>query len=248
MKIARFRYDGKIYRGYIEDGKVFPFDNNDLPLGVDIGRVKLLAPCVPSKIVAAGLNYKDHAEELGLSVPAEPVIFIKPSTSVIGPDDEIICPRTAKRVDYEAELGVVIKKLAKNVPKERVFDVIEGYTCFNDVTARDLQEKDSQWTRSKSFDTFAPIGPWIVTDIDPGDIRIRSLVNGQTKQESRTSLFIFSVAELVEFISRVMTLLPGDVIATGTPPKVGPIRPGDVVTIEIDGIGKLVNKVVLEKS
>jgi len=182
-----------------------------------------------------------------MDIPSEPVIFIKPSTAVIGPGEAIIYPRSAARVDYEAELGVVIKKKARNVPAGNAAEYIEGYTCFNDVTARDLQKKDVQWSRAKSFDTFAPIGPCVKTDIDPSRLRIRSYLNGELKQDSNTSDFIFDVPRLVDFISGVMTLLPGDVIATGTPSGVGPMGPGDEITVEIEGIGRLTNRVEAER-
>ncbi len=239
MRLVRFRHGGKIYSGVLTGD-----DITAESLGViKLDEVSLLAPVAPSKIVSVGLNYRDHARELGMSVPDEPIIFIKPSTSVIGPGEPIIYPASSARVDYEAELAVVIKEKVKNVSKEDAPGYILGYTCFNDVTARDLQKKDGQWTRSKSFDTFAPVGPWIETDIDPGNLSIRSYLNGELKQDSKTSEFIFTVMELVEFISKVMTLLAGDVIATGTPANVGEVKAGDEVTVEIEGIGKLTNRI-----
>jgi 2-keto-4-pentenoate hydratase/2-oxohepta-3-ene-1,7-dioic acid hydratase in catechol pathway len=204
--------------------------------------VKLLSPCLPSKVVAVGLNYRDHAEELGLAIPEEPILFMKPSTSVIGPGDMIVLPPQSVRVDYEAELAIVISKSAKNVPREKAQEYILGFTCLNDVTARDLQSKDGQWTRSKSFDTFCPIGPWIDTEIDASDLKIELVLNGEIKQKSRTSNLIFNCAVLVEFISAVMTLHPGDVIATGTTSGIGPMGPGDTVEVRIEGIGSLVNR------
>lgn len=206
--------------------------------------VRLLAPCLPSKIVAVGLNYRDHAAELNLELPKHPLIFLKPPTSVIGPGDEIVYPEISQRVDYEAELAVVIGKKAKDVSPETARDYIFGYTCANDVTARDLQKGDGQWTRSKSFDTFLPLGPVIVTDVDPGNLRIRATLNGKVKQDSSTAQMVFPVEELVSFISRVMTLVPGDVIITGTPPGVGPMEPGDVLEVSIEGIGSLANRLV----
>jgi 2-keto-4-pentenoate hydratase/2-oxohepta-3-ene-1,7-dioic acid hydratase in catechol pathway len=205
--------------------------------------VKILAPCVPTKIVALGLNYLEHAQEFKAKLPAEPLIFIKPSTSVIGYGDVIIRPSSSKRVDYEAELAIVIKKKAKNVPVGKAKDHILGYTCINDVTARDLQSKDGQWTRAKSFDTFAPIGPWIVDGIDPSDLKIESFLNGKKKQGSCTDALIFKIEEIIHFVSAVMTLLPGDVIATGTPTGVGPMKRGDKIEVRIEKIGSLVNKV-----
>ncbi|MGB2630735.1 MAG: fumarylacetoacetate hydrolase family protein [Candidatus Omnitrophota bacterium] len=246
MRLVRFRYQDSIYKGHISGDEVVI----DVP-GADAERLKLeevslLAPVEPSKIISVGLNYKDHAEELGMPLPQEPVIFIKPSTSVIGPGDVIVDPRAATRVDYEAELAVVIKDKARNVTAKDAPRYIAGYTCFNDVTARDIQKKDVQWSRAKSFDTFAPVGPWVETDIDPGNLRIKTLLNGKIKQDSSTAEFIYSVPELVSFVSGIMTLLPGDVISTGTPPNVGPMKPGDEVIVEIEGIGQLKNKVELE--
>ncbi|MDI3311879.1 MAG: fumarylacetoacetate hydrolase family protein, partial [Thermoanaerobacterium sp.] len=175
--------------------------------------------------------------------PDEPTLFIKPATAAIGHDDYIVIPKMSERVDYEGELAVVIKKTAKDVSEDEALDYVLGYTIANDVTARDLQSKDGQWTRAKSFDTFLPIGPWIETDLDPSNLEIKTYVNGVLKQHSNTKHLIFSVPKLVSFISHVMTLNPGDVILTGTPSGVGPIKSGDIVTIEIEGIGKLINKV-----
>jgi 2-keto-4-pentenoate hydratase/2-oxohepta-3-ene-1,7-dioic acid hydratase in catechol pathway len=208
--------------------------------------VRLLAPCVPGKIVAVGLNYRDHAAELGLAVPAEPVIFLKPATAVTGPGDGIRFPPMSAQVDYEAELGVVIKDRVKDIGPGEAAAHILGYTCANDVTARDLQKKDGQWTRAKSFDTFCPVGPWIETELDPGDLLIESFLNGNRRQSSRTSRFIFPVPSLVSFISQIMTLLPGDLIITGTPAGIGPMRPGDEVEVRIEGIGSLKNRVIAD--
>ena len=246
MKLVRFSYRDSLFNGTLQEDEIIVDSPKDISPRLKLEEVTLLAPVEPSKIVSVGLNYKDHADELGMAVSDEPVIFIKPSTAVIGPGQDILYPVTSARVDYEAELGVVIKKRARKVPREQVGDYIAGYTCFNDVTARDLQKKDTQWSRAKSFDTFAPIGPWIETDLDPGDLRVRSYLNGELKQDSRTSEFIFSIPVLIEFISDIMTLLPGDVIATGTPPGVGSMDPGDEITVEIEGIGRLVNRLVRE--
>jgi len=194
--------------------------------------------------VAVGLNYRDHASEMGLEIPKEPILFLKPSTSVIGPQEAIVYPSQSSRVDYEAELGVVIGRTCKDVDARDAKDYILGYTCLNDVTARDLQAKDGQWTRAKSFDTFAPIGPWIATDIeDPHTLSIQARLNGETKQSSNTSNLIFTVYELIDFISHIMTLREGDIIATGTPSGIGPMSLGDEIAIEIEGIGVLVNRV-----
>ena len=209
-----------------------------------ISDVKLLPPCIPSKIIALGVNYLSHGKEMNHRLPKEPLIFIKPSTSVIGTEDKIIYPESSERVDYEGELGVVIKSVTRQISKEEARHCILGYTCVNDVTARDLQAKDKQWTRAKSFDTFCPIGPCIETEIDPSDLTLATYLNGEIKQEARTSQLIFPVFELVSFISNVMTLLPGDVISTGTPAGVGPMQPGDTVEVKIEGIGTLRNYIV----
>jgi 2-keto-4-pentenoate hydratase/2-oxohepta-3-ene-1,7-dioic acid hydratase in catechol pathway len=205
--------------------------------------VELLPPCLPGKIICIGLNYRDHARELNLPIPKEPVIFLKPSSSLIGDRGTIVYPPGVGRLDYEAELAVVIGRRCRSVPTEAAPAVVLGYTCFNDVTARDLQHRDGQWTRSKSFDTFAPIGPWIVSGIDPGDLGIRARLNGSIVQESRTSNMIFGVAEAVSFVSGIMTLNPGDVISLGTPPGVGPMQRGDTIVVDIDSVGTLTNHV-----
>jgi 2-keto-4-pentenoate hydratase/2-oxohepta-3-ene-1,7-dioic acid hydratase in catechol pathway len=205
--------------------------------------VQLLAPCQPTKIVCVGLNYVEHARELKMQIPEDPVLFIKPPSSVLAPEGMIVYPASSQQVDYEGELGVVIGKRMRNVPANEAENYILGYTCFNDVTARDLQRKDGQWTRAKSFDTFAPFGPWIAK-IDPTRADIETRVNGIVKQKSNTSDMIFGVPKLLEFISGVMTLEPGDVIATGTPTGVGPLQKGDTVEVEIKGIGTLKNSVI----
>jgi len=207
--------------------------------------VRPVAPVLPSKIVAVGRNYAEHAQELGNDVPSEPLIFLKPSTSVIGPSETIAYPAAlSNRVDYEGELAVVIGRLCREVPPERVPEVILGYTCANDVTARDLQKSDPQWTRGKGFDTFCPLGPWIATDIDVSDVAVTTTVGEEVKQSGRTSQFIFGIPHLIAYISQVMTLLPGDVILTGTPAGVGPLEIGDQVSVAVDGIGTLTNRVV----
>ncbi len=213
---------------------------------VRLDEVTLLAPVQPSKVVSVGLNYSNHAQELGMDIPSEPVIFLKPPSAVIGPGKDIIYPRVSSRVDYEAELAVVIKDKTKDIQPEDADKHIAGYTCMNDVTARDIQKKDIQWTRAKSFDTFAPLGPWVETTLDPADLRICSYLNGELRQDSSTAEFIFNIPELVSFVSRMMTLLPGDVISTGTPPNVGCMEPGDEIVVEIEGIGKLCNHVRAE--
>lgn len=208
-----------------------------------LGDVRLLAPILPSKVLAVGRNYAAHAAEMGGEVPERPLLFLKPSTSVIGTNDVIRLPADSDQVDHEAELALVIGKVAKDVPRERASEVIFGYTCANDVTARDQQRADGQFTRAKGHDSFCPIGPWIETTFDPSAVRVRALVNGQVRQDGNTSDMVFDIATLVSFMSHVMTLVPGDVILTGTPDGVGPIVNGDIVTIAIDGIGELTNKV-----
>jgi 2-keto-4-pentenoate hydratase/2-oxohepta-3-ene-1,7-dioic acid hydratase in catechol pathway len=198
----------------------------------------------PSKIVALGLNYRNHAEETKNPIPKEPLIFLKPGTAVIGPEDSIVYPPSSTRVDYECELGVVIKKKARRVTTEGWRDYVLGYTCVNDITARDHQRDDVQWTRGKGFDTFAPVGPCIETDLDPANVNIETWLNGELKQQGNTSDLIFPVPQLVSFASQVMTLLPGDIIATGTPAGIGPMKPGDTVEIRIEPIGTLRNYVV----
>lgn len=197
----------------------------------------------PTKIIAIGLNYLDHAKELNMNIPEYPLIFIKPPSAVIGDGEIIIYPPQTQELHYEGELGIVIGKKARNVSIEEAIDYIVGYTCANDVTARDLQRMDGQWTRSKSFDTFCPLGPRIVKDVDPTNLAIATRVNGVTKQSSNTNQMIFNAYRLVSFISAIMTLLPGDVISTGTPPGVGELQVGDVVEVEIEGIGTLRNTV-----
>ena len=211
---------------------------------IELTKVRLLAPVIPrSKIVCVGKNYADHAAEMGSEVPAEPIIFLKPNTSVIGPGDTIVWPAMAPTIDYEAELAIVIGRVCKEVPKERVKDVIFGYTMANDVTTRELQKRDGQWTRAKSFDTFCPLGPWIETEFVPGTQRISLTVNGEVKQDAAISQMIFSVEEIVAFVTQVMTLLPGDVIITGTPAGIGPLPEKSTVTVAIEGLGELTNKV-----
>ena len=211
---------------------------------VSLDEVRLLAPVIPrSKVVCVGKNYADHAAEMGSEVPKEPVIFLKPNTSVIGPDDLIQWPRMSERVDFEGELAVVISRICKDVPREKVSDVIFGYTIANDVTARDLQKIDGQWSRAKGFDTFCPLGPWIETEFEPGSQQIKTTLDGEIKQSDVLTSMTFKIPEIIEFISSVMTLLPGDVILTGTPAGIGPMPPGAEVVITIEGIGSLSNKV-----
>jgi len=206
--------------------------------------VRLLAPVIPrSKVVCVGKNYSDHAAEMGGEVPEEPIIFIKPNTSVIGPNDIIQWPSSSERIDHEAELAVVISKICKEVPREKAKDVIFGYTVANDVTARDLQKKDGQWSRAKGFDTFCPIGPWIDTEFVPGSQLVTATVDGELKQSAPLSDMVFAVPFIIEFVTKVMTLLPGDVILTGTPSGIGPMNAGGEVEVAVEGLGSLKNKV-----
>jgi 2-keto-4-pentenoate hydratase/2-oxohepta-3-ene-1,7-dioic acid hydratase in catechol pathway len=208
---------------------------------VDPDGVKILPPCQPSKIVAVGLNYLGHAKEMGMKIPEEPVLFIKPATALIGHMDNIYYPKQTQNLHYEAELAVIIKNDIKDITETEVDANVLGYTCFNDVTARDLQSKDGQWTRAKSFDTFAPAGPYVVTAIEPDKLKIKLLLNNELKQESTTADFIFKTRQVISFISSVMTLKRGDLVTTGTPHGIGPMNRGDRVEVEIEGIGKLTN-------
>ncbi len=239
MKWVRF-FDGKIEKKGIVENDIISSDDGVI---YKLHEIKILPPCQPSKIIAVGLNYKDHANELNLPIPDTPILFMKPSTSVIGHGDSIIYPSQVGRLDYEAELAVIMKDTAKDLEPDQVFDKILGWTCFNDVTARDLQKKNGQWTRAKSFDTFSPIGPFVVNGIDPNNLKIESYLNGELKQSSNTSNLIFKIEELVSFISKIMTLLPQDVITTGTPAGIGAMKPGDVIEIKIEKIGVLRNYV-----
>lgn len=242
--IGRFKYDHEIFYGELKGeqvvvNRVTYFDTYLL------GNVEVLPPTHPSKIICVGLNYRDHARELNMPVPDNPIIFLKPPSAVIGDQGKIVYPEMSRRVDFEGELAVIIGKRCKNISSQDAQSVIMGYTCFNDITARDLQNKDIQWTRAKSFDTFAPFGPYIADpSLDISDLRIRTRVNGKTRQDSSTSNLIFKVPDLIEFISDIMTLERGDVIATGTPPGVGELNVGDEVEVEIDNVGILKNTVV----
>jgi 2-keto-4-pentenoate hydratase/2-oxohepta-3-ene-1,7-dioic acid hydratase (catechol pathway) len=247
MRIVRFEINGTYFYGSLTGSEIDIIEGDifgDYSLSgrkLSVNSVKILPPCIPSKAVCVGLNYKDHIKEMGLDTPSEPTLFIKPDTSVIGHLDYIEYPEMSKRVDHECELVVVIKKIAKNVRIEDSRDYILGYTCGNDVTARDLQPKAGQWTVSKSFDTFLPLGPWIETSIDPSNLDIKTYLNGEIKQTSNTRNLLFDVYNLVSYISRIMTLKPGDIIMTGTPSGVSPMKHKDRVEVEIEGIGKLTN-------
>ncbi len=251
MRIARFTKDGGLFFGVVEGEDTIAtvaahpfgeiqFTGERQPLA----DVRLTAPILPSKVIAIGKNYAEHAREMGGEAPAEPMMFMKPSTSVIGQQEAIVHPPLSERVDYEGELAIVIGRLCREVPAARAKDVILGYTCANDVTARDLQKRDGQWTRGKGFDTFCPLGPWIETELDPSDLAITTTVNGEVRQASRTKKLLHGIPELIEFVTQVMTLLPGDVILTGTPEGVGPMQVDDEVSVTIENIGTLTNRVV----
>jgi 2-keto-4-pentenoate hydratase/2-oxohepta-3-ene-1,7-dioic acid hydratase in catechol pathway len=251
LKIYRYRHRSEILYGVLREKDLYPVEGSIFgkfevgQLSVPIGEVTILPPVEPSKIVGVGRNYLEHSRELGNPVPAEPLLFLKPPTAVIGPNGNILYPQTSQRVDFEGELAVVIGKVARNLGEaDRPEDYILGYTCFNDVTARDLQSKDVQFTRSKSFDTFAPVGPCIVTGLEHSNLTVKTFLNGKLKQSSSTRHLIFPVSRLVRFISGIMTLCPGDIIATGTPAGVGPMEPGDRVDVQIEGIGTLSNTVM----
>jgi 2-keto-4-pentenoate hydratase/2-oxohepta-3-ene-1,7-dioic acid hydratase in catechol pathway len=250
LRIYRFRHESRVLYGVLKEDKLYPIEGSVFGEftvetdGVPIGLVSLLPPVSPSKIVGVGRNYREHSEELGHPVPPEPLLFLKPPTAVIGPGEAIVYPKSSSRVDYEGELAVVIKRLARGLGEaDDPGDFILGYTCINDVTARDLQSKDIQFTRSKSFDTFAPIGPCIATGLDPSRLAVKTFLNGRLKQSSNTRHLIFPVSFLVRFISGIMTLCPGDIIATGTPAGISPMAPGDRVDVQVEGIGTLSNTV-----
>jgi 2-keto-4-pentenoate hydratase/2-oxohepta-3-ene-1,7-dioic acid hydratase in catechol pathway len=249
VRIARFSFEDEVDFGAVEGDEIAPITGH--PFGpftftgyrYAISDVRLLAPVIPSKVVAVGKNYADHAREMGGEAPASPVIFLKPSTAVIGSGDPIQYPPSSTQVDFEGELAIVIGRLCRDVPASRAASVILGYTCANDVTARDQQSADGQWARAKGYDSFCPLGPWITTNVDPSDLELVTTVNGEERQRGRTSDMVHGIPALIEFVSHVMTLLPGDVILTGTPAGVGPLQVGDVATVEIEGIGKLTNHV-----
>ena len=206
----------------------------------------LLAPVDPSKIVCVGRNYAAHAAELGNEVPAEPLLFLKPPSAIIAPGDDVVYPSISRRVDYEAEIAVVMGRRCRFVSEQDALDHVFGYTVANDVTARDLQKSDEQWSRAKGFDTFLPVGPWVETEFDPAGRTVRCTVNGEQRQNGNTSNMIFSIARIISHISQAMTLEPGDLILTGTPDGIGPVQPGDVMTVEVEGLGAIANPVVSE--
>ncbi|AEH11011.1 MULTISPECIES: fumarylacetoacetate hydrolase family protein [Protofrankia] len=257
MRIARFT-DGTepafgVVEGSVETGEATVATITPHPFATfsftgarhALGDVRLLAPVLPSKVLCVGKNYADHVREMGGdAVPQRPVLFLKPSTSVVGPGDPIALPADSDRVDYEGELAIVIGRLCRDVPAARALDVVLGYTCANDVTARDQQQADGQWTRGKGHDTFCPVGPWIETDLDASDLAIRTTVDGELRQDARTKLLVHDIPSLIAYMSAAMTLLPGDLLLTGTPAGVGPLNPGQTVAVTVEGIGTLTNPVV----
>ncbi len=251
MKLGRFYTEAKgQFWGVVEGSTIFPCRDTWFPHGgvektgeaLNLSEAKVLPPVVPRKIVAIALNYRSHAKEMGKKFPDEPLFFLKPSTAVIGYGDEILLPPMSQRVDYEGELALVIGKRAKDVSEAEALNYVLGYTCMNDVTARDLQKRDGLFCRAKGFDTFAPLGPWIETELDPSSVNVTTRVNGEVRQQGNTSDLIFDVPRLISFISQVMTLEPGDVISTGTPSGIAPLSPGDEVEVEVEGVGTLRNR------
>ena len=236
--------------GLVTDDSVTPLSrkpwekHETLGSALPLSKVKLRAPVEPSKIVCIGLNYHAHvkASYSADEAPESPLIFLKPSSSIIGPEELIIHPDQSERVDYEAELGIIIGKTARNVKLEKAEDYIFGFTCVNDVTARDLQKKDGQWSRAKGFDTFCPVGPWIVTQLNYRDVLVEGILNDKVMQSGRTSQMIFDIPFLISYISSIMTLNPGDLISTGTPAGIAPMKPGDKIEVQVEGIGRLVNR------
>jgi 2-keto-4-pentenoate hydratase/2-oxohepta-3-ene-1,7-dioic acid hydratase in catechol pathway len=251
MRYLRFFYDEVVAYGRLE-GDLIRVIDGDLfgaykvtERTVPFSAVRVLTPCVPTKIIAIGVNYKDHAAEFKKDLPQEPLIFLKPPSALLASEEAIVYPEgLTRRVDYEGELAVVIRKRARSLTPEQAAAAVLGYTCCNDVTARDLQKKDGQWSRAKGFDTFCPLGPVIATELEPSHLRIETRLNGETKQDAPVSAMIFDVPTLISHVSKVMTLMPGDVITTGTPSGVGPMKAGDVVEVRIEGIGTLKNRVV----
>jgi 2-keto-4-pentenoate hydratase/2-oxohepta-3-ene-1,7-dioic acid hydratase in catechol pathway len=255
VRIARFAVADQLAYGVVEgndesnltitviDGHPFaPFERTSVTF--PLADVRLVPPVLPSKVIGIGKNYVEHAREMGAEAPETPMMFLKPSTSVIGPGESVVLPEQSAQVEFEGEIAVVIGRLARHVPVDRVPDVVLGYTCADDVTARDLQRSDGQWTRAKGFDGFCPLGPWIATDVDAGLLAVTTRVNGEVRQQAAASAMVHSIADLVVHASSVMTLLPGDVILTGTPAGVGPLTAGDEVEVTVAGVGTLRHRVV----
>jgi 2-keto-4-pentenoate hydratase/2-oxohepta-3-ene-1,7-dioic acid hydratase in catechol pathway len=253
VKIVRYRTEDRAAWGVLDDGVVLAAHGTpflDLESTSDVvgplAEVSLLAPVTPRTVLCVGRNYRSHAEEFGNKVPDEPLLFLKPPAAVAGPGADVVYPALSKRVDPEAELVLVIGRTARNVAAADAWAVIGGYTCGNDVTARDIQKSDGQWTRGKGFDTFCPIGPWVETDYDPADVSVSCTVDGERRQDGRTKDLIFPIPYLIEYITRFTTLHPGDVILSGTPEGVRPVEPGNTITVEVEGLGALTNRVVAE--
>jgi 2-keto-4-pentenoate hydratase/2-oxohepta-3-ene-1,7-dioic acid hydratase in catechol pathway len=251
VRIVRFSQGDKARWGVLgDDDKVYAAEGEpwrDLRAGAVVGAlgdVRLVAPVMPSKILCVGRNYADHAAEFGNPVPKEPLIFMKPPSSVVGPGDEVVYPALSNRLDPEAELVVVIGKTGTRVTAADAMSIVGGYTCGNDITARDLQKSDPQWTRGKGFDTFCPLGPWVDTEFDPTDVRVTCTVNGEIRQDGRTTDFLFDIPAVIAYISAFTTLEPGDIIMTGTPPGVRQVAAGDTITVAVQGLGELTNQVV----
>ena len=250
MRIARVQHRDEIGYALLEEERAVFLESppvGELRTGsreAPLDECRILAPVLPSKLVCVGKNYAAHAAEFGTEVPEEPLLFLKPSTAIIGPGDEIRYPTGVERLDFEAELAIVIGRTATRVSEADAADRIMGYTCANDVSARDYQMRDGQWTRAKGFDTFCPLGPWIECELDVASVRVQSRLNGEPRQDGDTADMVFKPTFLVSYISRIMTLLPGDVILTGTPDGVGPMKPGDEIAVSITGIGTLANRVV----
>jgi len=245
MRVAVLEKNGDKGWFALEGDRARRFDGSPFE-GARLGSIEipwsaadLRAPVRPSKIVCVGRNYAAHAKELGNDVPKEPLLFFKPPSSVIGPGGAVVLPKESERVEHEAELGVVIGRRIRRVAREQAMTAVYGYTCVCDVTARDLQKKDGQWTRAKGFDTFCPVGPWIETELDPADLAVKCVVDGAERQSGRTSQMIFDIATLISYVSAAMTLEPGDLVVTGTPEGVGPLAPGNKVVVSVEGIGEL---------
>ena len=256
MRIIRYEVDGSARWGVLgSDDTVYeaagePFAGEGLRAGpavARLGEVRLLAPVTPSKIVCVGRNYADHAAELGNPVPKEPLIFLKPPSSIVGPGADVVYPEISGRLDPEAELVAVIGRAGRRVAPEDAMSIVAGYTCGNDVTARDIQKSDPQWTRGKGFDTFCPLGPWVDTEFDPGDVRVTCTVDGEVRQDGRTKDFIFDIPTLIAYVTAFARLEPGDVLMTGTPAGVGPVRVGNTMTVAVEGLGELSNTVIADK-
>lgn len=252
MKLCRFEVDGNVQYGIVEGESVRSLGTQSFvdaeaaaaaaaSAALPLASVKLLSPVQPGKIIGVGRNYADHAKELGNQVPKDPLLFLKPPSSVVGPGASVELPEDSERVDFEGELAIVIGQTGRHIAPADWRKYVFGFTCADDVTARDLQKKDGQFTRGKGFDTFCPLGPWIDTDLDPADLELTTKINGEVKQSARTSQMIFDLPTLIAYISRIMTLEPGDVILTGTPSGVGPLQPGDRVEVSIDGLGTLIH-------